>query len=134
MQYFPGSYPEPYLLVRTTTGIVATDLVTHDTKIVVRWEKTYEYGMDVDMKGKKLYFSNQRRIYKSNLDGTRNETILKNASANDIAIEWKGSRVLRNDYAGKEIYATNFDGKDDTILIESENNYVMHIAVDSNEG
>ena len=113
---------------------MATDLVTHDTKIVVRWEKTYEYGMDVNMKGKKLYFSNQRRIYKSNLDGTRKETILKNASANDIAIDWKGSRVIRNDYAGKKIFATNFDGKDDTVLIESENNYVMHIAVDSNEG
>ena len=134
MQYFPGSYPEPYLLVRTTTGIVATDLVTLDKKIVVRWEKTYEYGMDVDMKGKKLYFANQRRIYKSNLDGTHNETIIKNASANDIAIDWKGRRILRNDYAGKEIFAANFDGEDNTVLVEPKRNYVMHIAVDSDEG
>ena len=90
--------------------------------------------MDVDMRGKKLYFANQQRIYKSNIDGTRNETIIKNSSANDIAIDWKGRRILRNDYAGKEIFAANFDGKDDTVLVESETNYVMHIAVDSDEG
>ena len=90
--------------------------------------------MDVDIKGKKLYFSNQQRIYKSNLDGTRNKTIIKNASANDIAIDWKARRILSNDYAGKEIFAANFDGEDNTVLVESEGNYVMHIAVDSDEG
>lgn len=131
---FTGPYPEPYLLVRTTSGIVATDLLTLDMKVLINWTKTYEYGLDVDMKKKKLYFSNQHCIYEANLDGTGKETVLENVSANDIAIDWKGRRILWNDYAGKEVFAVNLDDNESKVLVRSKNEYVIHIAVDSKEG
>ena len=94
--------------------------------------KTYGYGLDVDIREKKLYFSNQKRVYQAKLDGTNKRTVLKNASVNDIAIDWKGLRMLWNDYAGKEIFATNLETKNTTVLLTSDD--VMHIAVDSAEG
>ena len=90
--------------------------------------------MDLDAKEKKLYFTNQKRIYKTNLDGTGKEIIIKNTSVNDIAIDWKGSRIFWNDYAGKEIFAANLDGTERKVVVKSETSYVMSVAVDSVTG
>ena len=125
-----GPYPEPYLLVRTKTGIIATDLMTLDQKVVFSWMDTYEYGLNLDFKEKKLFFANKKRIYKSNLDGTESETILKNTSVNDIAIDWKGSRIFWNDYAGKEIFAADLDGTERKVVVKSETSYLMSVAID----
>ena len=104
--------------------------MTLDQKVVFDWMDTYEYGLNLDAKEKKLYFANEKRIYKTNLDGTGNETILKNTSVNDIAIDWKGSRIFWNDYAGKEIFAANLDGTERKVIVKSENSYVMSVAID----
>ena len=109
---------------------MATDLITLDQKFVTHWLNTYEYGLALDIKEEKLYFSNQKLIFKTNLDGTANETIIKNASANDIAIDWRGDRIFWNDYAGKEIFMADLDGKEKKVVMESETSYMMHIAVD----
>lgn len=106
------------------------DLITLDQKVVIDWLKTYEYGLDLDVKEEKLYFSNQKHIYKTNLDGTAKETIIKNAPANDVAIDWRGGRIFWNDYAGKEIFAAALDGKEKRVVMESETSYMMHITVD----
>ena len=129
--YILGPYPEPYLLVRTTRGIVAVDLVTLDSTDLISWAKTYEYGLDVDMKEGKLHFANQQHIYQANLDGTDNKTVIRNASANDVAIDSKGRRILWNDYAGKEIFVMNLETKERKVLIKCDD--VMHIEVDSVE-
>ena len=131
---FLGPYPEPYLLLRNDKGIVATDLITLDQKVFIDWPNTYEYGLDLDANGKKLYFANQKLIYKINLDGTGKEIIIKNTSVNDIAIDWKGSRIFWNDYAGKEIFAANLDGTERKVVVKSETSYVMSVAVDSVAG
>ena len=109
---------------------MATDLMTLDQKVVFSWMDTYEYGLDLDAREKKLYFANKKRIYKSNLDGVESETILKNTSVNDIAIDWKGSRIFWNDYAGKEIFAANLDGTERKVAVKSENSYIMSVAID----
>ena len=132
--HFLGPYPEPYLLVRNKTGIIAMDLITLDQKVAFDWMDTYEYGLDLDAKEKKLYFANEKRIYKSNLDGSENKTILKNISVNDITIDWKGSRIFWNDYAGKEIFAADLDGTERKVVVKSENSYVMSVAIDSIAG
>ena len=84
------------------------------------------------MKEKKAHYANQRHIYQVNVDGTNQKTVKRNASANDIAIDWKGRRMLWNDYAGKKIFVTNLKTKKSTVLIRCDD--VMHIAVDSAEG
>ena len=109
---------------------MATDLITLDQKVVIHFEESYEYGLDLDIEEKKLYYSNQKHIYGTNLDVTDNKTIIANASANDIAIDWKGNRIFWNDYAGKEIFAANLDGKEKKVVMKSENSYVMSIAFD----
>ena len=110
---------------------MAVDLVTLDTTDLISWAKTYEYGLDVDMKGGKLHFANQQHIYQANLDGTDNKTVVRNASANDVAIDSKGRRILWNDYAGKEIFVMNLETKERKVLIKCDD--VMHIEVDSVE-
>ena len=108
--------------------------MTLDQKVVIDWPNTYEYGLDLDAKENKLYFANQKLIYKTNLDGTGNEIIIKNTSVNDIAIDWKGSHIFWNDYAGKEIFAANLDGTGRKVVVKSKTSYVMSVAVDSVAG
>ena len=110
------------------------DLITLDQKAVFNWTDTYEYGLDQNAKEKKLYFANKKHIYKTNLDGSENETILKNTSVNDITIDWKGGRILWNDYAGKEIFAADLDGTNRKVVEKSKTSYVMSVAIDSFAG
>ena len=110
------------------------DLITLDQKVVFNWTDTYEYGLDLNAKEKKLYFANEKRIYKSNLDGSETEILFKNTSVNDIAVDWKGSRIFWNDYAGKEIFAADSDGTKRKVVEKSKSSYVMRVAIDSFAG
>ena len=121
MQYFsPGTYPEPYLLIRTTTEMLATDLATLDTTVIMRGLKNYKYDLEIDMEGKKIYFMDVSHIYRANFDGTAKEIIVKNADPYAITIDWIGRRIIWSfsKSAGK-INVASLDGKARRVLINT---------------
>ena len=111
--YFTGSYPEPYLLIRTRTEILATDLATLDTTVIMRGLEYDDYeGLDIDMEGNKIYFTDVSHIYRANFDGTGKERIVENAEPYDITIDWIRRRIFWSDfnYKGK-INVASLDGQ-----------------------
>jgi hypothetical protein len=133
--FFTGSYPEPYLLIRTKTEILATDLATLDTTVIMRGLRYNEYeSLDTDMQGKKIYFTDVSHIYRANFDGTGKERIVENADPYDITIDWIGHRIFWSDSDETEgkINVASIDGKARRVLV---NTYIAKfLKVDPNVG
>ena len=121
--FFAGSYPEPYLLTRTKTEILATDLATLDTTVIMHdLQYLGNEGLDIDMVGKKVYFTNAPNIYRANFDGTGKEKVVKNASPYDITIDWIGRRILWSVSKSRgTINVASLDGQARKVLISTVN-------------
>ncbi|CAB3995853.1 Hypothetical predicted protein [Paramuricea clavata] len=134
MCLYEGSYPEPYLLIRTRTKILATDLATFDTTVVMRSLQYNENeGLDIDTLGKKIYFTNASHIYRANFDGTGKETIVENAGPYDITIDWIGRRIFWTvlESEGK-INVASLDGQARRVFVNTH--YPEHVKVDPTVG
>ena len=119
--FFTGSYPEPYLLIRTRTEILATDLATLDTTVIMCGLKYNDYeGLDIDQEGKKIYFTDVLHIYRANFDGTGKERIVENADPYDITIDWIGRRIFWSVLRNKgTINVASLDGQARRVLINT---------------
>jgi hypothetical protein len=131
--FFIGSYPEPYLLIRTKTEILATDLATLDTTVIMRGLRYNEYeSLDADMQGKKIYFTDVSHIYRANFDGTGKERIVENADPYDITIDWIGRRVFWSVLDKGKINVASIDGKARRMLLDASR--PKFVKVDPNVG
>ena len=85
--------------------------------------------MAIDMKNEKLYFEDNNTISSANLDGTGVEVIIKNADVDKMAIDWIGRRILWTQYDARGISVANLNGKERRLLINTQPNWSLGIAV-----
>jgi hypothetical protein len=128
--FFPEIYPEPFLLSRITTGILATDLTTYDSTLILadRIAEHYLNMLDVDTVDKKVYFISSSHIYRVNFDGTGKEMVLENSYPRDIAIDWIGRRIIWSSINQNKINIAGLDNNEKRELISTWN--PVYIAVE----
>ena len=122
------------MFIRSDTEILAIDLLTLDTTVVIsgltRW------AMDIDTVDKKLYFGKGNNISRANYDGSSEEVIVQNAELYTLRVDWKGRRIFwtKGITAGSnEIFMATLNGQERRVLRTTEN-WAFDLAVDSNAG
>ena len=126
-----GPYPEPYLFIRSRNEILAIDLLTLDTTVVI--SGLTDVAMDIDTIDKKLYFREGNNISRANYDGSSEEVIVQNAEPWRVRVDWKGRRIFWTTYRNKEILMATLNGQERRVLRTTED-WALDLAVDSNAG
>ena len=125
-----GPYPEPYLFIRSETEILAIDLLTLDTTVVI--SGLTSAAMDIDTVKKKLYFRKGNNISRANYDGSSVEVIVQNVTPWRVRVDWKGRRIFWTNF-NNEISMATLNGQERRVLRTTED-WVYDLAVDSNAG
>ena len=126
-----GPYPEPYLFIRSHSEILAIDLLTLDTTVII--SGLTNWAMDIDTVDKKLYFGNVSNISRANYDGSSVEVIVPDANPAKVRVDWKGRRIFWTQLFNKEILMATVNGQKRRVLRATEN-WPLDLAVDSNAG
>ncbi|CAB4014206.1 Hypothetical predicted protein, partial [Paramuricea clavata] len=153
-----GLPAEPYLLIKSKSGIHAIDLTTLNTTVstlnttvstlnttvstlnttVATLNTTVVISglargtMEIDTVENNLYIADNNSISRINLDDHDMcvEVILQNVSADDMAINWIEKRLYWTEYSKKQIYVANLDGENRTVLMNTKS-YPSSIAMDA---
>ena len=118
------------MYIRSGSEIIAVDLLTHDTTVVVH-DLADSDGLAVDIKDEKLYFGDgNKSISTANLDGSGREVFLKNAKVNRMAIDWIGRRIFwtKTPYE-RRIFMVGMDAKYERTFLRTRGR-TSGIAVD----
>ncbi|XP_028406482.1 low-density lipoprotein receptor-related protein 1B-like [Dendronephthya gigantea] len=138
MCFYAGPYPEPYLLVRLPAEIVATDLESLDTTVLIRGLKhsAFKYGLEFDYMEKKIYFTEARHIYRMNFEGGNKEIFVENTDPVDIAIDWKGRRIfwITSKNQRRKIMVMSLDRGNTIAKVFVDNEWMTCLEIDSAAG
>ena len=110
-----GFYPEPFIYVMSKNEIKSIDLLTVDTTDVVRGLK-FCYSIVIDNVEGKLYFKNDSKILRSNLDGTNSEIVVKKADLFDMTIDWLRRRIFWTQRYNQNVLVANLNGNNERVL------------------
>ena len=123
-----GFYPEPFIYVMSKNEIKSIDLLTVDTTDVVRGLK-FCYSIVIDNVEGKLYFKNDSKILRSNLDGTNSEIVVKKADLFDMTIDWLRRRIFWTQLNNPKVLVAKLNGNNERVLKRTQ--YTpLYIAVD----
>ena len=119
------------MFIRSDTEILAIDLLTLDTTIVIRG--LTGWAMDIDTVDKKLYFYKGNGISRANYDGSSVEVIVQNVELYKVRVDWKGRRIFWTNNYNKEISMATLNGQERRVLRTTENQ-PYDLAVDTDSG
>ena len=121
------------MFIRSDTEILAIDLLTLDTTVVI--SGLTDWAMDIDTVDKKLYFPKGKNISRANYDGSSEEVIVQNAEPYRVRVDWKGRRIFwtKGVFTNKDISMATLNGQERRLLKTTEN-WALDLAVDSNAG
>ena len=123
-----GFYPEPFIYVMSKNEIKSIDLLTVDTTDVVRGLK-FCYSIVIDNVEGKLYFKNDSKILRSNLDGTNSEIVVKKADLFDMTIDWLRRRIFWTQLNNPKVLVAKLNGNNERVL-KCTQYKPLYIAVD----
>ena len=126
-----GTYPEPYLFIKSLTEIQAIDLQTLDVTVII--SGLTSQAIDIDIVDKKLYFRKANNIFRANFDGSSVEVIVLGAEAYGVTVDWKRRRIFWTNVNSDAIYVATLNGQERRVFRITEN-HPWDLAVDSNEG
>ena len=100
--FYPGAYPEKFMILSSFNKIYAVDILTGDSLVRVIDDSKNDSSatnsshdnIEIDVTENKIYFIHENDIKRMNFDITDLEIFAKNASAHDIAVDWIGRRVF----------------------------------------
>ena len=75
--------------------------------------------MEIDTVDNNLYIADNNSISRVNLVHMCVEVILQNVSADDMAVDWTHRGLYWAEYAKKQIFVANLDGKNKTVLMNT---------------
>ncbi len=108
-------------MIRSWSAITAIDLKTLQRMVVI--SGLGGRAMDIDTGDNKLYFQDGNGISRVKLgEEICVEVIVKDASADDIAIDWEGRRILWTESEVKKIFVAKLDGKKRKVEINTTGN------------
>ena len=119
MKYFLGVYPEPFLLWRTPNGILASDLTTFDSRLLVGALARSRPSLDFDRVDNKFYFINSTHIYRANFDGTGKKIVAENVKPRNIAVDWIGRRLFWTSVSQNDIKMMWIDASERRVFINT---------------
>ena len=91
------------------------------------------YTLDTDTTNKKIYFAEEdKEIRRANYDGTYEESVVKDAKAQALTIDWIGRRIFWAEYFKNTVNVATLDGKDSRTLIKTSDPW--NVAIDPIEG
>ncbi len=128
----PGPYSDPYLFINARTEILAIDLLTNRTGVVIRGLEDSE-AIAIDTVEMKLYFNDNNDILRAHVNGAGIEVIIKDADANKMTIDWRGRRIFWTAAPPNRIYVAKLDGQERRVLTNTITR-PNGIAVDPNSG
>ncbi len=111
----PGPYSDPYLFINARTEILAIDLLTNRTGVVIRGLEDSE-AIAIDTVEMKLYFNDNNDILRAHVNGAGIEVIIKDADANKMTIDWRGRRIFWTAAPPNRIYVAKLDGQERRVL------------------
>ena len=117
------------MFIRSWTEILAIDLLTLDTTVVI--SGLTHQAIDIDTVDKKLYFREGNNISRANYDGSSVKVIVQNAEPYRVRVDWKGRRIFWTN--SKDISMATLNGQERRVLRTTEND-PYDLAVDSNAG
>ena len=123
-----GFYPEPFIYVMSKNEIKSIDLLTVDTTDVVRGLK-FRSSIVIDNVEGKLYFKNDSKILRSNLDGTNSEIVVKKADLFDMTIDWLRRRIFWTQPNNRNVLVANLNENNERVLKRTQY-WPAYIAVD----
>ena len=104
-------------MVTSNNEVKAIDLLTLDTTQVVSGDESDILGsITTDPVDKRLYFGNVSDIFRSRLDGTNTEVILKKVEPSEMTIDWIRRRIFWSQQSQRKILVANLNGKDKRLL------------------
>ena len=113
-----GVYSELYLLIRSSSTLTAIDLKTLNTTGVIGG--LGGAAMDIDRIENKLYFQDKNSISRFNLDeDICVEVVVENATAQALAIDWKGRRLFWTEQRDQRVMVANLNGTETTVLVNT---------------
>ena len=127
------------MLIRSETEILAIDLLTLDTTVVI--SGLTDWAMDIDTVDKKLYFRKGNNISRANYDGSSEEVIMQHVKPWRVRVDWKGRRIFwiiristpLGPFGDKKIFMATLNGQERRML-RTADDWVLDLAVDSNAG
>ena len=119
------------MFIRSWTEILAIDLLTLDTTVVI--SGLTGWAMDIDTVDKKLYFDKGTHISRANYDGSSVEVIVQNVHPRRVRVDWKGRRIFWINYGNIDISIATLNGQERRVLKTTES-HSYDLAVDSNSG
>ena len=121
------------MFIRSLTEILAIDLLTLDTTVVI--SGLAGRAVDIDTVDKKLYFENGTNISRANYDGSSVEVIVQNVGPYRLRVDWKGRRIfwIAASLRYNEISMATLNGQERRVLTTTANQ-PLDLAVDSNAG
>ena len=120
------------MLLANETAILAVDLTTLDTTVIVDGKQGIG-TLAIDTKNKKMYFAElNKEIRWANYDGTHEESVVKNAKTWFITVDWIGRRIIWTYSWNNNINVATLDGKDSRTLITTTRPF--DVAIDPIEG
>ncbi len=91
--------------------------------------------MAIEIKNEKLYFEDNKGIFRANLDGTGVEVIIKTANIRKMAIDWIGRRIFWTQSSRPYgISVANLNGKERRLLIQTSWYEAIGLSVDPTVG
>ena len=105
--------------MRSQSGITAIDLNSLNTTAVI--SGLGGVAMDFDSIENMLYFHDGNTISKLHLNDEEIcvKVVLKNVTANDLAIDWISRRIFWTDYIKRRIFGASLDGKNRSVIIKT---------------
>ena len=119
------------MFIRSETKILAIDLVTLDTTVVIGG--LVGWAMDIDTVDKKLYFRAGSDISRANYDGSSVEVIVQDVDPRRVRVDWKGRRIFWITLNKPGIFMATLNGQERRVLKTTEDR-PFDLAVDSNAG
>ncbi len=129
---FSGPYSDPYLFINARTEILAIDLLTNRTGVVIRGLEDSD-AIAIDTVEMKLYFNDNNDILRAHVNGAGIEVIIKDADPNKMTIDWRGRRIFWTAAPPNRIYVAKLDGQERRVLTNTITR-PRGIAVDPNSG
>ncbi len=129
---FSGPYSEPYLIISANTELLAIDLPTNRTGMVIRGVEDGK-AIAIDTVKMKLYFTDNNDILSADVNGAGVEVIIKDADASKMTIDWRGRRIFWTASPPNRIYVAKLNGQERRVLTNTITRPIG-IAVDPNSG
>nr|XP_058968874.1 low-density lipoprotein receptor-related protein 6-like isoform X2 [Pocillopora verrucosa] len=126
----------PCLLISTPTRILAVDYGNQSSFAVIsNLSNANGYYVDVHYKLGYLFWSDrtERKIKRSNMDGTNITVIHNDTNCVGLAVEWNSMRLYWTENIKKTISVSDLEGNNRNIVL-STTDYPRGIAVDPQQG